>query len=74
MKSLYIYILLSLGAFTAAFAAEGYRLPCGAVVERAEVNRLRDSVVVSMRLDLSQMEVGTKLRGAGSRAARWRRG
>ena len=59
MKSLYISIALSLTVAAAAWADGGHRLPCGAVVERAEVNRLRDSVVVSMRLDLSQMEVGT---------------
>lgn len=59
MKSLYISIALSLTVAATAWADGGHRLPCGAVVERAEVNRLRDSVVVSMRLDLSQMEVGT---------------
>ena len=59
MKSLYISIALILTVAAAAWADGGNRLPCGAVVERAEVNRLRDSVVVSMRLDLSQMEVGT---------------
>ena len=59
MKSLYISIALSLTVAATAWADGGHRLPCGAVVERAEVSRLRDSVVVSMRLDLSQMEVGT---------------
>lgn len=58
MKSLYISIALILTVAAAAWADGGNRLPCGAVVERADVSRLRDSVVVSMRLDLSQMAVG----------------
>ena len=61
MRKRLLYSLLSLLACLPLAAGDGggeCRLPGGAEAQRIELRRLRDSVIVSLQLDLSAMEVG----------------
>ena len=54
-----LYSVMSLLAVSSAFADAGVqRLASGATVRDVEISKERDSVVITMGIDLSDMEVG----------------
>ena len=58
MKTICLYSLLSLLPLMPAAAQGVQRLSSGAKVSGVEINKQRDSVVIQMNIDLSEMEVG----------------
>lgn len=59
MKTICLYSVMSLLAASSAFADAGVqRLASGAAVRDAEISKERDSVVIAMDIDLSDMKVG----------------
>lgn len=59
MKTICLYSVMSLLAASSAFADAGVqRLASGAAVRDVEISKERDSVVITMGIDLSDMEVG----------------
>ena len=59
MKTICLYSVMSLLAASSAFADAGVqRLASGAAVRDVEISKERDSVVITMGINLSDMEVG----------------